>query len=156
MSSESGAYYVSFHQLQSAPLGMEAPLLKTPEAEWRASCLVGLLSETCEAGWRASSLVGSGSTGCGSPGSSVWPSPLCLVGVVGVCPMGRGVLLLAGDPAGRWPAEQGFRAASRPSGWPTGLGFTVSGSRIGLLGSQPARRIWPASRRASRMWPASC
>ena len=55
---------VSFHQLQWAPLDMEAPLSGTPEARWRASSLVGLLSETCEAGWRAPGLVGSLSGTC--------------------------------------------------------------------------------------------
>ena len=41
---------MSFHQLQWALLGMEAPLSGTPEAGWRAFGPVGWLSETCEAG----------------------------------------------------------------------------------------------------------
>ena len=75
---------VPFHQLQWAPLGMEAPLSGTLEAGWRASSPVGWLSEPCEAGWRASSLVGSGCDGYGSATNSTPDTMRCA---------GRGYLL---------------------------------------------------------------
>ena len=104
----------------------------------------------------------------GGAKSSVWPSPLCLVGVVGVVQQLyrasslSGLLWQAGRrPAGQvasrtdCPAGPGFRAASRPGIWPGSQPAKASGQPTGQADGQPARASGqPASRAEGQ--PARC